>query len=177
MTFSAKNLTGFRSTVFVGLGSNLNDPVCQVHNAIREIDEIPEVSLAAISSFYQTAPVGIIDQPPFVNAVVCVHTTLSPHDFLRHLAAIEVSHGRVRGEKNGPRTLDLDILIFNEWRINDAKLITPHPRMHERPFVLIPLLEIAPEVYIPGKGAAAKALAMLDAGGVQKMVTQVPIGK
>ncbi len=175
MTFSATNLTGFRSTVFVGLGANLNDPVRQLHTAIREIDEIPEAALAKISSFYQTAPVGIVDQPPFVNAVVCVHTTLSPHDLLRHLEAIETSHGRVRAEKNGPRTLDLDILIFNEWRINDTKLVTPHPRMHERAFVLVPLLEIAPEVYIPGKGPAVAALAKLDTGGVQKMTTRVPV--
>ncbi len=172
MTISASNLTGFRSTVFVGLGSNMSDPVWQLHSAIREIDEIPEAALVSVSSLYQTAPVGILDQPPFVNAVVKLETTLSPHDLLSRLSAIESAHGRIRAEKNGPRTLDLDILIFNEWRIDEANLTTPHPRMHERAFVLVPLLEIAPEVYIPGKGPARQALAKVDAGGVHRMETE-----
>ena len=169
MAISPSALTAFRSTVFIGLGSNLDQPDWQVQTAMREIDEIPETGLVKISSLYQTRPVGIIDQPMFVNAVVQVETTLSPHNLLRHLLDIEVRHARLRNEKNGPRTLDLDILIFNEWRINDGKLTTPHPRMHERAFVLVPLLEIAPEVYIPGKGYAKDFLATMDAGGVHKL--------
>ena len=169
MAIAPSALTAFRSTVFLGLGSNLDDPDWQVQTAMREIDEIPDAGLVKISSLYQTSPVGIIDQPPFVNAVVQVETTLSPHDVLQHLLDIEGRHGRVRKEKNGPRTLDLDMLIFNEWRIDDSKLTTPHPRMHERAFVLVPLLEIAPEVFIPGQGYAKEFLAKMDASGVHKL--------
>ena len=172
MPLSPSALTAFRSTVFLGLGSNLDHPDWQVQTAIREIYEIPETGLQRVSSMYETTPVGIVDQPPFVNAVVQVETTLSPHDLLQHLFDIEGRHARVRNEKNGPRTLDLDILIFNEWRIDDGKLTTPHPRMHERAFVLVPLTEIAPEVYIPGKGYAKDFLSDMDASGVYKLGAQ-----
>ncbi|MEO8103026.1 MAG: 2-amino-4-hydroxy-6-hydroxymethyldihydropteridine diphosphokinase [Betaproteobacteria bacterium] len=169
MAISPSALTAFRSTVYLGLGSNLDHPDWQVQTAMHEIDEIADVGLVKVSSLYQTTPVGIIDQPPFINAVVQIETTLSPHDLLQHLLDIEIRHDRVRAEKNGPRTLDLDILIFNEWRIDDGRLITPHPRMHERAFVLVPLLEIAPDVYIPGKGYAKEFLSNMDAGGVQRL--------
>lgn len=168
MAISPSALTAFRSTVFLGLGSNLDHPDWQVQTAMHEIDEIPDTGLVKVSSLYQTAPVGITDQPPFINAVVQVETTLSPHDLLGHLLAIETRHGRVRNEKNGPRTLDLDILIFNEWRIDDGTLTTPHPRMHERAFVLVPLVEIAPDVYIPGKGYAKEFLAQMETAGVHR---------
>ena len=168
MAISPSALTAFRSTVFLGLGSNLDHPDWQVQTAMHEIDEIPDTGLVKVSSLYQTAPVGITDQPPFINAVVQVETTLSPHDLLGHLLAIETRHGRVRNEKNGPRTLDLDMLIFNEWRIDDGTLTTPHPRMHERAFVLVPLVEIAPDVYIPGKGYAKEFLAQMETAGVHR---------
>ena len=170
MTISVKNLSAFRSTAFIGLGSNLSDPAFQVQTAFREMDELPETALVKISSLYETAPVGIADQPAFVNAVAQVETLSSPHDLLKQLREIELLHGRERGaEKNGPRTLDLDILIFNEWRIEEDGLTTPHPRMHERAFVLVPLLEIAPDIYIPGKGYAREHLAALDTSGVRKL--------
>lgn len=169
MAISPSALTALHSTAFLGLGSNLDDPASQVQAAIHEIDEIPDAEVVKTSSLYQTAPVGIIDQPPFVNAVVQIETTLSPHDLLQRLLDIEGRHARVRNEKNGPRTLDLDILIFNGQRIDDVKLTTPHPRMHERAFVLVPLLEIAPEAYIPGKGYAQEFLSRMDAGGVHRL--------
>jgi 2-amino-4-hydroxy-6-hydroxymethyldihydropteridine diphosphokinase len=169
MTLASADLSGFRSTVFVGLGSNMENPEWQVQRALREIDDIPEASLDKVSSFYRTAPVGIIDQPPFVNAVAQVTTTLSPRRFLTCLMEIEGAHGRIRQEKNGPRTLDLDILIFNEWRINEELLTTPHPRMHERAFVLAPLLEIAPDVYIPGKGPAKDFLHLDQSAGISRI--------
>jgi 2-amino-4-hydroxy-6-hydroxymethyldihydropteridine diphosphokinase len=169
MTNSATSLSAFRSTVFLGLGSNLDNPEWQVQTAIREIDEIVDTGLVKISSLYQTLPVGILDQPAFINAVVQIETTLAPHDLLRSLMEIEDQHARVRAEKNGPRTLDIDILIFNEWRIDDDALTTPHPLMHERPFVLIPLLEVAPEVFIPTQGYAKDLLARLDGSGVRKL--------
>ena len=167
MSLSATNMTAFHSTVYVGLGSNLEQPILQIKRALQELDEIPESGLTRVSSFYETAPVGIIDQPPFINVVAEMTTTLAPQALLACFVAIETAHARKRLEKNGPRTLDLDILIFNEWRINELQLVTPHPRMHERAFVLVPLLEIAPEVYIPGKGFAKDWLAKTDASGVR----------
>lgn len=170
MTFTDGNLSAMRSTVFVALGSNLDNPELQVQQALREIDEMPETALVKISAMYETAPVGVLDQPPFVNAVAQVSTTLSPHDFLARLHAIEAQHGRVRKgankEKNGPRTLDLDILLFDEISINERGLAVPHPRMHERAFVLVPLVEIAPDIAVPEKGFAKVLLATLDSTGV-----------
>ncbi len=169
MIISVKNLSAFRSTVFIGLGSNLDNPAFQVQTALPELDELQETALVQISSLYETLPVGITDQPKFINAVARVETLSSPHDLLKQLREIEQRHGRVRRETNGPRTLDLDILIFNEWRIEEEGLITPHPRLHERAFVLVPLMEIAPDVYIPGKGYARDYLAKLDTTGVKKL--------
>ena len=170
MTFTDGNFSASRSTVFVALGSNLDHPVLQVQQALRDIDELPETALVKISAMYETAPVGVLDQPPFVNAVAQVTTTLSPHDFLARLHAIEAQHGRVRKstneEKNGPRTLDLDILLFNDMSINERGLTIPHPRMHERAFVLVPLVGIAPDIAVPGKGVAKTLLATLDIAGV-----------
>ncbi len=167
MSFSATNISAFHSTAYVGLGSNLEQPILQIKRALQELDEIPETELIRVSSFYQTAPVGLLDQPLFINAVAEIATTLAPQALLAHLMAIEAAHARARLLKNGPRTLDLDILIFNEWRINEVNLITPHPRMHERAFVLIPLLEIAPDIYIPGKGYAKDWRDKTDLNGVQ----------
>ncbi|MBL8513152.1 MAG: 2-amino-4-hydroxy-6-hydroxymethyldihydropteridine diphosphokinase [Betaproteobacteria bacterium] len=172
MSFSPATLPSFRSQAFIALGSNLDNPAWHVQSAFREINDIPELSLVRISSLYRTAPVGIVDQPPFVNAVAMAETTLSPHTLLKHLHGIEESHGRVRyqgGERNGPRTLDLDLLMFNDWQIDDEHLTTPHPRMRERAFVLVPLVEIAPESEIPGVGRAADCLALLDARGVTRL--------
>ncbi len=169
MTISIKNLTAFRSTAFIGIGSNLDNPAFQVLTAFPELDELPETALVKISSLYETVPVGITDQPMFVNAVAQVETLSSPHDLLAQLREIELRHGRERRETNGPRTLDLDILIFNEWRIEEDGLTTPHPRMHERAFVLVPLLEIAPDIYIPGKGYGRELLPALDVSGVRKL--------
>ncbi len=172
MALSPAALLAIRSTVFIGLGSNLDHPEWQVQTALHEIDEIPDVELVKVSSQYQTAPVGIIDQPRFINAVAQIETTLSPHDLLRQLLDIEQRHARVRQEKNGPRTLDLDILIFNDLCIDDGKLTTPHPRMHERAFVLVPLLEIAPDVQIPGKGYAQEFLSRMGGSGVHRVGDQ-----
>ena len=164
MTISAAHLAAFRSTAYIGLGSNLDHPDWQVKRALREIDDISEAALVRVSSLYRTAPVGIVDQPHFVNAVAEVATVLSPHDLLAALREIEERHGRVRNPdaKNGPRTLDLDMLMFNDWRIDDAQLTTPHPRMHARAFVMVPLAEIAPNLVVPGNGKAHEILAALD---------------
>ena len=172
MAISPSAPPALRSTVFLGLGSNLDHPGLQVEAALREISDIPDTGMVRASSQYQTAPVGIVDQPPFINAVAQVETMLSPHDLLKHLLDIEGRHARVRNEKNGPRTLDLDILIFSALRMDDGTLTVPHPRMHERAFVLVPLLEIAPQAHIPGKGPAKEFLSQVDARGVRKLAVQ-----
>ncbi len=152
MSQSDSNLTSFRSTVYIGLGSNMHDPIQQIQQAYQEIDDINNTSLIKVSSFYATAPVGYVEQQEFINAVIEISTTLSPQELMQALLEIEARHNRVREIKNGPRTLDLDILLFNEWRIDEPNLATPHPRAHKRAFVLHPLLEIAPDSYIPGVG-------------------------
>ena len=132
MSIPADHITTFRSTVYLGLGSNLNDPVGQLSRALGEIDDISGVALVKVSSFYRTAPIGLTDQPAFVNAVAQIDTTLSPQDLMRAMLDIETSHDRTRGEKNGPRSLDIDILIFNEWRLEAPAVTVPHPRLHVR---------------------------------------------
>jgi 2-amino-4-hydroxy-6-hydroxymethyldihydropteridine diphosphokinase len=144
---------------YVGLGSNLEDPVRQVQRGFEELAHLPGTRLLRHSSFYRTAPVGKADQPDFVNAVAILETTLAPADLLGQLLAIEARHGRVRAERNGPRTLDLDLLLFGEQIVRTTGLEVPHPRMHERAFVLLPLAEVSPEAVIPGHGRVADLVA------------------
>ncbi len=133
---------------YVALGSNLDNPQQQVRSAMDELDKLHGVRIMARSSLYRTAPVGYADQPDFINACVKLQTALTPLDLLAGLQALEKRHGRERKMANGPRTLDLDILLYDEMRHHDHQLTLPHPRMHERAFVLLPLAEIAPELLI-----------------------------
>ncbi len=149
-------------TAYIGLGSNLGDPRDAITSAIRTLSTLPESTVDARSSLYLSKPVGPPNQPDYVNAVVALGTTLSAHALLDHLQAIEHRHGRVRGERWGARTLDLDLLLYGETTLHDARLTLPHPEMHRRGFVLAPLVEIAPHRTIPGKGAVATLLANLD---------------
>ncbi|SEK83809.1 2-amino-4-hydroxy-6-hydroxymethyldihydropteridine diphosphokinase [Nitrosovibrio tenuis] len=144
---------------FIALGSNLDDPVSQVRRAFDELARLPSSRLLMHSSLYRSAPMERLDQPDFINAVAQIETGLSPYDLLNALLEIEHRHGRVREYSNAPRTLDLDILMYDDLQCNDRYLVLPHPRMHQRAFVLQPLLEIAPDVRIPGHGAAAELLA------------------
>ena len=144
---------------YVGLGSNLEDPVRQVQRGFEELARLTGTRLLKQSSFYRTAPVGKADQPDFVNAVALLQTTLAPADLLGHLLAIEARHGRVRAERNGPRTLDLDLLLFGDQIVRATGLEIPHPRMHERAFVLLPLAEVSPDAVIPGHGRVIELLA------------------
>ncbi|KAB2318027.1 2-amino-4-hydroxy-6-hydroxymethyldihydropteridine diphosphokinase [Betaproteobacteria bacterium SCN1] len=139
----------------LGLGANLNDPAAQVEYALDELDRLPATRLVARSSLYASAPVGHVDQPDFVNAVAQVETALSPRALLAALLNLEHRHGRTRSFRNAPRTLDLDLLLYGDARFHEDGLTLPHPRMHERAFVLQPLLEIAPDVTIPGRGRAS----------------------
>lgn len=147
------------SQVFIALGSNLENPLSQVRRGIMLLAGLEYSRLVKRSSLYRTAPVGHIDQPDFINAVVQIETNLTPHHLLDALLEIERVCGRVRTFSNAPRILDLDILLFENLQYSDPKLILPHPRMHERAFVLQPLLEIVADCMIPGRGSAAACLA------------------
>jgi len=142
----------------IGLGSNLEDPVRQVREGFEELARLPGTQLLSHSSLYRSAPVGKPDQPDFVNAVAVLETKLAPSDLLQHLLALEVGHGRVRAERNGPRTLDLDLLLLGDQVIYGPGLEVPHPRMHERAFVLLPLAQVSPQAVIPGRGRVADLL-------------------
>jgi 2-amino-4-hydroxy-6-hydroxymethyldihydropteridine diphosphokinase len=141
---------------YIGIGSNLNDPAARVRAAFGELARLPETRLAARSCLYGSKPMGPADQPDYVNAVAGVDTRLSAVDLLQALANIEDRQGRERGsERWGPRTLDLDLLLYGEQRIATPALTVPHPCMHERDFVLVPLAEIAGDLDIPGHGAVS----------------------
>ncbi|QLI82048.1 2-amino-4-hydroxy-6-hydroxymethyldihydropteridine diphosphokinase [Chitinibacter fontanus] len=144
---------------YIALGANLGDPSAQLRDALRLIAELPRTQLLASSSFYASAPVGYADQPDFVNAVCAVNTELSAPDLLAALLALELQQGRERSFKNAPRTLDLDVVLYGDEIIELPQLQIPHPRMHQRAFVLLPLLEIAPDAQIPGRGAATQFIA------------------
>ena len=131
---------------YVGIGSNLDDPRRQVLNAFSDLDSLPHTRVVKKSSLYRTAPMGHADQPDFINAVAQLETGLPAERLLAELQALEQRHGRKRSFPNAPRTLDLDVLLYGNARIQSDTLTVPHPRMHERAFVLKPLLEIAPEL-------------------------------
>ena len=141
------------SNIFIALGSNLGNPKEMVKNGILSIKNIGGVKILSESSLYETPPVGILNQPNFINAVVKIDSNLSPYELLNKLLKIENTAGRIRVNKNGPRTLDLDILLFDNLILNEKKLTIPHPRMHERLFVLLPLKDIDEAIVIPNHGA------------------------
>lgn len=138
---------------YVGLGSNLGDSVARVQEGMQALNVIPGVRLRRCSSLYRSAPVGITDQPDFINAACEVETTLDPVELMRQLLETERQHGRVRdGAKGGPRTLDLDLLLYGERTMTAPDLVLPHPRLHERAFVLAPLHELSETLTVPGRG-------------------------
>ena len=154
---------------FVALGSNLAEPEAQVLQAFAALNALPQTQLRAQSALYRSAPVGYAAQPDFINAVVLLETALSAPDLLQSLLNIERDCGRIRDFRNAPRTLDLDLLLYGDLIMHEAGLTLPHPRMHERAFVLLPLLEIAPDCIIPGKGLAADYLAAVDAQAIERI--------
>jgi len=147
--------------VFIGLGSNLGDSAKQLQLAITAIAKLPKTEFIKASSLYSSAPLGPADQPRFVNAVAQIATALTPIELLDALQAIEQIQGRVRqGERWGPRTLDLDVLLFGQQLINEPRLRVPHYHMHARPFVLIPLAELcATDFVLPNGQSLAELLA------------------
>jgi 2-amino-4-hydroxy-6-hydroxymethyldihydropteridine diphosphokinase len=154
---------------YIGIGSNLDHPRAQVERALDELGAIARSRLAARSSLYASAPLGYEAQPEFVNAVARLDTDLEALELFRELQAIETRHGRRRSFANAPRTLDLDLLLFGDQLIAAPQLVVPHPRMHERAFVLLPLLEIAPGAHIPGRGSAAACIATLCGQKVERL--------
>lgn len=143
---------------FIGLGSNLADPHQQVTQALAELAELDGCQLLRASSLYCSAPVGPQDQPDFINAVAALGTSLEAHQLLDQLQALEQQHQRVRKQHWGPRTLDLDLLLYGDQTIASARLSVPHPYLHERNFVLYPLHEIAPDLEIPNLGQLSNLL-------------------
>ena len=155
---------------YIGLGSNLNDPELQLKKALAALNEIPGATLGQYSSFYRSEPLGPGDQPYYINAVALLTTDLTPKELLGQLQLIENRQGRVRdGQRWGPRTLDLDLLLYGDEIVDEAVLTVPHPEIRHRNFVLMPLLELDPHIEIPGLGRAEVLLEVAGAGGITKI--------
>ena len=154
---------------FVGLGANLDEPRARVLRAFEDLARLPGCRLLARSSLWRSAPLGHAEQPEFVNAVAEIECAMPPAELLEALLAIETAHGRERSFPNAPRRLDLDLLLYGNEVRKDARLTLPHPRMHERAFVLKPLLEIAPQALIPGRGPASQCLDGLQGQTCERM--------
>ena len=154
---------------YIGLGSNLADPVAQLRAGVSALARLEQTQVEVCSSFYRTAPVGRLEQPDFINAVCRVRTGQAPAMLMRNLLEVECRHGRVREGKGGPRTLDLDLLLYGDQTIHTAELTVPHPRLHERAFVLYPLHEIEPDLVIPGRGVLRELLASCAGQRVERL--------
>ncbi len=148
---------------YVGVGSNLGDRAATIAKALEALAAEPGVEVVACSQLRETEPVGFLDQPRFLNGAVALDTSLSPRALLERLLAIERALGRRRdGPRFGPRTIDLDLLLYGDLEVDEPGLTLPHPRLHERRFVLEPLAELAPDLVVPGKGSLPDLLAALD---------------
>lgn len=158
-----------RVRAVVALGGNIDGPASHVTRGFEEIARLPQTALVARSSLYRTAPVGYADQPAFINACALLETSLEPEALLEALLVIERAHGRVRDIPNGPRTLDLDIVLYGDRVVDEAGLLIPHPRAHERAFVLEPLLEVWPQAVLPGRGPASAFRAAVAGQGIERL--------
>lgn len=155
---------------YIGLGSNLDNPVQQIESAQQQIAGLPQVELVAHSPLYRSSPVGPQDQPDYVNAVTHIITRLAPLELLQQLQAIENAHGRLRLVRWGARTLDLDVLLYGAQLIDLPTLQVPHPELPRRAFVLYPLADVAAsDLSIPGKGTLNQLLAQCPADGLQRL--------
>jgi 2-amino-4-hydroxy-6-hydroxymethyldihydropteridine diphosphokinase len=161
------------SRAYIALGSNLQSPEFQINKAFDELDAMPLSRVIKKSSLYRTKPVGYEDQPDFINAVVALETKLDEEKLLMYLLAIENLHGRRRPFPNAPRQLDLDLLLYDNLQMQTEDLTIPHPRMHTRGFVLLPLAEIAPDLIIPDASLAGKTVAELAAALPDQGVTRM----
>ena len=152
------------ATAYVALGANLGDRNATIRAALERLDAVPGLSVEAVSSLSETDPVGpILDQPSFLNGAARLEAALTPRELLTALLAVEADLGRVReGPPGGPRPIDLDLLLYGQERLEEPGLTVPHPRLHERRFVLEPLAELEPGLKVPGKGTVEALLAKLD---------------
>ena len=148
--------------VYLGLGSNMSNPLKQLKDAIFSINNIEKTSVQKKSNVYESLPVGYLNQPNFFNQVISIETDLLPKELLQHFQEIEKKQKRIKKIFNGPRTIDIDILLFDDLCINEKGLVIPHPRMLERAFVMIPLLEIEPSIKIPKINNLKEFLGKLD---------------
>ena len=153
---------------YIGIGANLGDACANVEDALVRLAELPATSLVRHSSAYRSAPIDSSGDD-YINAVACIDTALAAPDLLAALHAIELAHGRARPYRNAPRTLDLDLLLYGDQQIDVPALHVPHPRMHERAFVLVPLLEIAPGADIAGRGPARQFLASVAGQAISRI--------
>ena len=154
---------------YVALGANLDDPLGQLRAALDAVAALPDSRMLRTSSFYRTAPVGAPGQPDYLNAVAALETGLAPDDLLAALLEIVHDFGRRREYRNAPRTLDLDLLLYDDAVIDRPHLQIPHPRLHLRAFVLVPLAEIAPELRLPGRGSVAAWLPAVTTQRITKL--------
>ncbi|MFY0992232.1 2-amino-4-hydroxy-6-hydroxymethyldihydropteridine diphosphokinase [Halomonas sp. C05BenzN] len=159
-----------RHHAWIGLGSNLDEPRLQVERALEALDRLPLTRRAAASRLYASRPVGPRDQPDFINAVACLETRLSPLALLDQLQALEQRHRRVRRHRWGPRTLDLDLLLFDDRRLASPRLTVPHPEMEQRAFVLVPLAELAPTLQLPDGRRVIELARELDDSGLRPVL-------
>lgn len=158
-----------KHVAFIGIGSNLADPHAQVLAAFDALADLPQTRLSARSPLYRSAPLGGPPQPDYINGVARLETTLDAQSLLAALRAIEARQGRRRGAANAPRTLDLDLLLYDSAVLATPDLQIPHPRMHERRFVLAPLHDIAPDAQVPGRGTVTELLARCGAQRLERM--------
>lgn len=154
---------------YIALGANLGDPAGTVRSAFDALAQLPASRLQQTSSLYRTAPVGLADQPEFINAAAALDTALAPEALLDALLDIENRFGRIRAERNGPRTLDLDLLLYGDAELDLPRLTLPHPRLHLRAFVLLPLAEIAPGLRLPRRGSLAAWLPAVANQGICRL--------
>lgn len=161
--------------VFIGLGSNLDQPAAQVRRALEALDRLPRTRLVAASPLYRSAPIGPLCQPDYINAVAELETGLAPHDLLASLHSIEAAQGRVRGpERWGPRTLDLDILLYGSLSLDDPRLTVPHPEMLHRAFVLYPLADLAADLVLPNGTGLSRLLQNVSRDGLERLAATDP---
>lgn len=158
---------------YIGLGSNLDGPVDQLQRAFGELHQLPQTRLVNRSPLYRSPPLGPAGQPDYVNAAAWLQTMLEPYALLDGLQAIERLHGRERGQRWGPRTLDLDLLVYGERQIDSERLVVPHPQMHRRAFVLLPLHDVAPALFLPGLGPLEPWLRRVDSSNLMQIAAGV----
>ena len=160
--FKAAKIAAVAKTAYVGIGSNLGDREGNLRRAVELLSAEDGVDVTGVSEIRETDPVGPVEQGPFLNGVVRVETDLTPRQLLQRLLGVEEHLGRVRAERWGPRTIDLDLLLYDDLYVDEPGLTVPHPRLHERRFALEPLADLAPSLEIPGNGSISTLLAELE---------------